>query len=258
MEKKYIYETHLHTTEVSRCGVTHAIDYIPYYIKLGYAGIFVTDHFFNGNCAVDDLLPWEERVDGYCRGYELAKAAGDEQGLSVFFGIEFNFRGDEYLIYGVNKEWLKANPEIMEWDHAELLEEVHKVDGAIVQAHPFRVRDYLRSIYLHPYQVDGVEVYNKGNHVEDDALAFEYAKKYGLPMTSGSDIHKIPADGSLPFGVAFEKRLESGKDYADAIRERRDHDVICHDSDRNKIVEGYTPMLPIYLYDEANNGKRIG
>ncbi len=41
----YQYETHLHTSEVSACSVAPAVELVHFYKKLGYAGIFVTDHF---------------------------------------------------------------------------------------------------------------------------------------------------------------------------------------------------------------------
>lgn len=67
------YETHLHTKESSRCGSTSAAEYPAYYKSLGYSGIFITDHFFNGNCRISNDLPWEDRVNMFCRSYELAK-----------------------------------------------------------------------------------------------------------------------------------------------------------------------------------------
>ena len=37
------------------------------HLEAGYTGIFVTDHFFNGNTAVPADLPWRERVERFCR-----------------------------------------------------------------------------------------------------------------------------------------------------------------------------------------------
>ena len=72
---QYLYETHLHTVEASACGKTPGKDYIDFMMAKGYAGIIVTDHFFNGNSCVPKDLPWEERVELYCLGYEHAKKA---------------------------------------------------------------------------------------------------------------------------------------------------------------------------------------
>ena len=49
MKDKYIYETHLHTSEGSACGRSKAADIVHAYKAAGYTGIIITDHFFYGN-----------------------------------------------------------------------------------------------------------------------------------------------------------------------------------------------------------------
>ena len=73
------YETHLHTAEASACGTSQGAEYISVYKKLGYDGIFVTDHFFGGNTAVSHELDWHARIDLYCKGYENALAEAKRQ-----------------------------------------------------------------------------------------------------------------------------------------------------------------------------------
>lgn len=213
----YRYETHLHTKEVSACGHTHARDYIKFYMERGYHGIIFTDHFFNGNCGVPRSLPWEERVDAFCRGYELAKEEGDRNGFAVFFGWEFNFEGDEYLTYGLDKAWLKENPQIMTDTREEYYKRVHEAGGLVVQAHPYRERGYLDAVRLNPYYVDAVEYVNIGNEPYMDELAFGYASAYGLPVTGGTDMHNIEA-GQTPSGVETQERLTCIADYVRTVR----------------------------------------
>ncbi len=210
----YFYETHLHTCEASACGVTPGKEYIKAYIDIGYDGIFVTDHFFNGNSCVPVNLPWEERIDLYARGFEAAAEEGYKYNFKVFFGMEVNFHGDEYLIYGPTKEWLKANPDIMRWSHDELRIKVHEAGGVMVQAHPFRDRGYLSGVYVHPYQSDLFEGYNLGNSDYSDQYVFTFAKRNGILMTSGSDIHNVKNIEKNRGGVGFTTPLESAKDYA--------------------------------------------
>ena len=81
----FLYETHLHTSQISLCGRSKGAEYISYYKQHGYSGIIVTDHFFNGNCAVPPALPWEEKIELFCKGYEDAKAEGDRQNFQVMF-----------------------------------------------------------------------------------------------------------------------------------------------------------------------------
>lgn len=252
MNTVYKYETHLHTKEASACGFAYGAEYISFFKKLGYQGIFVTDHFFNGNSGIDRSLPWEDKIHLFCKGYENALEEGKKQELDVFFGWESNFDGDEYLIYGLDKEWLLQHPEMMEWNQKEQFEQIHASGGAIVQAHPFRVRNYLQRINLHPYHVDAVEVFNAGNDQPNDALAYQYCLEKKLPMTAGSDIHRI-SDGPL-YGVTFEKPLSSAADYAKALREGRKHGVF-YEEGREILKERYIPPLPVYLFDYQNEKK---
>ena len=212
----FLYETHLHTCEASACGKVHGEDYIPYMMEKGYAGIIVTDHFFNGNTCVPENLPWKERVEIYCSGYERALKAAEGKDFNVMFGVEFNFWKDEYLLYGIDKKWLLDNECIMDMTRHELLEAVHKAGGIMIQAHPYRERDYLEDIKLAPTACDGVEVDNAANSANMNALGYEYCTKLGLPMTAGSDIHYFN-DKNMG-GMLFEKKIESVKDYAAAVK----------------------------------------
>ena len=186
---KYVYETHLHTIEASACARTKGEDYIDYMKGLGYSGIIVTDHFFTGNSCVPKDLSWEERVNIYCSGYEHAlKKAGED--FTVLFGIEYNFWGDEFLIYGVDKQWLLDNPDLEDRsDRTKIYNMVHEAGGIMIQAHPYRERGYLSEINITPGVSDGIEVYNAANPDDQNARAYMYAKSRGFKMTGGSDIH---------------------------------------------------------------------
>ena len=106
----YLYETHLHTCESSKCARSTGAEMARACKEAGYTGIIVTDHSWYGNNCIHPALPWEEWITEFCRGYEHAKAWGDENDLDVFFGYEANYNGAEFLIYGVDKEshaWMK-------------------------------------------------------------------------------------------------------------------------------------------------------
>jgi histidinol phosphatase-like PHP family hydrolase len=53
----YLYEPHLHTALSNACANSNGSEYIRLYKDLGYSGIIVTDHFYNGNTAVSRSLP---------------------------------------------------------------------------------------------------------------------------------------------------------------------------------------------------------
>ena len=214
----YLYETHMHTSQGSACGKCTGKEHARFYKEQGFAGIIMTDHFFGGNTAIDRELPWDERIDLFWRGYEDAKEEGDRIGLDVFFGLEQNFRFDEYLIYGLTKEYMKAHPEMEHWTRKQQLEEVHRAGGCVIQAHPFRIRGYMDRIRLGPDFADGIEAANAGNEPLDDARAFRYGREKGFVMTAGSDNHNSPAP--VLFGVQLERKLTSIYDYVRIILNR--------------------------------------
>ena len=184
---EYIYETHLHTIEGSACSDTPAKEYIEHMKAIGYSGMIVTDHFFNGNTAVPRSLPWTEWVEQYCKGYEHALEAAKDADFDVFFGAEVCFQGDEYLLYGIDKEWLKKTPEILDMTRPELYAAVHAIGGIMLQAHPYRERGYLNTIHLAPNDVDGIEGFNAENPDYQNALCYQYGLEHGFLM-SGSRI----------------------------------------------------------------------
>ncbi|MBO4457621.1 MAG: PHP domain-containing protein [Butyrivibrio sp.] len=214
---KYYYETHMHTREASACSGTDARDYIKYMSELGYSGIIITDHFFNGNCCIPKDLPWEKRVEMYCSGYKhaLEEARNTNSDLTVMFGIEYNFKGDEFLLYGVDEDWLLANPDLLEKDRHEVYKLVKDYGGMMIQAHPYRERGYLSEINLTPSVCDGVEVYNSGNPDYQNSLAYEYAVERNFRMSSGSDIHNF---GQNEMGaMCFDHKINSVEEYVKAF-----------------------------------------
>lgn len=223
----YLYETHLHTMEGSACAHNTAAEMVYAYKRAGYTGIMVTDHFFYGNTSVDRSLSWQDWVEAYCKGYENAKKAGDEIGLQVFFGWEASYQGTDFLVYGLDKEWLLKHPEIKDAGIEEQYRLVHADGGMVIHAHPYREAFYIPEIRLFPEYVDAVEGLNASHknsekRTEDgrplyDAQAQEYAAKYDLPMTGGSDIHSINLLGG---GMAFERKLTDVFDYMKAVRNR--------------------------------------
>ena len=216
----YLYETHLHTCQASACGRSTGAEHARYYRAIGFDGIMVTDHFFRGNTAIPRDLPWVERIRRFALGYEDAKAEGDRIGLKVFFGYEENVQGDEYLVYGISPEWMAAHPEMEHWTRREQLLAVHAAGGCVVQAHPFRERDYIERILLARDYVDAVEVCNAGNHALENRCAHHYARACGFAETAGSDNHwsrEGLLEAGLIAGIATEEPLQTIGDWVSLL-----------------------------------------
>lgn len=224
--RKYLYETHLHTSESSLCGQVPGAEMVRRYKEAGYTGVVITDHFYGGNTAIDRSLPWEQWVEGFCMGYENAKAEGDKIGLQVFFGWESGYQGTEFLIYGLDKKWILDHPQIRDCSIEEQYALVHQSGGIVIHAHPFREEPYIKEVRLFPDYVDGVEginathsgirsVSHKNPHWNLQAI--RYAEAHNLPITAGSDQHRPAMIGG---GMVFDRKMEDIGDLCRAIMNR--------------------------------------
>lgn len=225
----YLYETHMHTSESSACARSTGEEMAKAAKEAGYTGIIITNHNWYGNNCINSSLPWEEWIGAFCKGYENARSWGEKNGLDVFFGYESCYRGTEFLIYGVDKDWLIAHPEIKDASVSRQYALIHEAGGTVIHAHPFREEYYIPEIRLFPKDVDGVEGINathsshlSGSHnkKEFDTKAIAYGREHGLFLTAGSDVHTTRLLGG---GMAFKRRLDSVEDFCRALMEGEDY-----------------------------------
>ena len=212
MKKKYLYETHLHTKPVSKCARATVRDTLEFYKSAGYKGVFITNHFIDGNINISKEEPYEERIEFFFSDYEEGVRIGKEIGLDVFFGIESSYKGTDFLIYGLTKEWFLAHPEIEEMKKTDMLTLVAETGALIIQAHPFREAGYINHIRLFPRHVHGIEVYNANRTEFENGLAEHYAKSYGLLRFAGTDNHK-GGEQELFGGMCSDTPINSEQDF---------------------------------------------
>ncbi len=186
----YLYESHLHTAPVSKCAKATVQENLEFYKAAGYSGVFITNHFIDGNINIDKKLPYEELIEFYCSDYEQAVKIGNEIGLSVFFGVESSYGGTDFLIYGLDKSWFLQHPEIRDMKKSDQLRFFMDEGALVIQAHPFREASYIDHIRLYPRCVHGVEVYNACRKDFDNDMAKHYADAYGLIHFAGTDNHR--------------------------------------------------------------------
>ena len=222
------YETQCHTAPVSKCGKASVKDTVSFYKQLGYDGIFITNHFLDGNINPEArVLPYQDQIDYYFSDYEEAFHAGSAIGIKVFQGVELSYRGTDFLIYGLGKEWYKAHPEILEMEKTEELPFMMEAGAFVIQAHPYREAHYINHIRLFPRSVHGAEVINSNQSWESNEMADIYAEKYGLLKTAGSDNHwgsnafeRLREKGYRPQLAAMysDKEINSVQDYISGVR----------------------------------------
>ena len=208
----YKYETHLHTYPVSNCAKAGVEETLEFYKKMGYDGVFVTNHFLDGNMNWDYKdLPYEKAIDFYFSDYEKAVPIGKKLGIKVFLGVELTYKGTDFLIYGLDKQWFLAHPEIMEMKKSQELDFLRESGALVIQAHPFREARYIDHIRLYPRNVHGVEVCNAYRTEFENQMAKLYAQNYNLPEFAGTDNHWA-GDAKALAGVYTDTPIENEQD----------------------------------------------
>lgn len=213
----YQYETHLHTTPVSRCAKADVRENLTFYKQLGYAGVFITNHFIDGNINIDRSLPYEDRIAFYFSDYEAAVEIGKKLELAVFCGVEMSYGGTDFLVYGLDKAWYLAHPELEGMKKSALLPFLMENGALIIQAHPFREARYIDHIRLYPRCVHGVEIYNACRTDFENTLAEQYAENYGLLPFAGTDNHIAGMQIALA-GIETDTPLADEADFVSRVK----------------------------------------
>lgn len=201
MKKMYKTELHCHTGDVSPCGYLSAEQIVDRYLEAGYTTVVVTDHFnrislFRSQKLLrylqeNDLTTnWQSRMDFFVRGYKNLKIAAEGK-LNILLGMEFQSLIDgvvnDYLIYGVTEEWLRASESIPQFTYKAMSVYARECGLKFYQAHPFRSGIMIAD----PSYLDGMEVYNATVNVNsNNGFAEMWANRHGLKKISGSDFHE--------------------------------------------------------------------
>jgi len=215
----YLYETHLHTFPVSRCAGATVREMLEFYKKIGFAGVFITNHFLDGNINIDRSLPYEERMRFYVSDYEEACRVSQEIGISVFFGVEHSYKGTDFLVYGLTPEWYLSHPEIESMKKSDLLRFLMSEGALVIQAHPFREASYIDHIRLFPRCVQGVEIYNACRSDFENELAKQYAENYNLLPFAGTDNH-LPSSRPTLGGMQTDTPLADVSGFIERVKNR--------------------------------------
>lgn len=216
----FYYELHMHSREGSACAVSDIHEMIRCYAAAGFHGAVITNHFVRGNTAVDRSLPWEELVRQYAGAYREGLATARELDFDLLFGVEEGWgKGKEFLVYGIEPEFLLDRPFL---NHASLevwSREVRSVGGFLAFAHPFRCRYYITDPdQMPPLELaDGVEVYNRGNLSAENRRAEEVFAGSTVCI-AGSDSHENTL--TSPWGIALPCRVSSSAQLAKALHSR--------------------------------------
>lgn len=210
----YLYETHLHTAEVSPCANVPAARAVELYLAAGYDGIVVTDHYATGWGGPELGEGHKKFAARYLRGYRAALAAAKGR-LTVLLGMELRFEGsaNDYLVYGVTEAFLLNNPGLCRMRPREFSVLARESGLLFYQAHPFRNGMNI----IAPEILDGIEVCN-GNprHDSRNDIAAAWAAKFELPGLSGSDFHEEEDLGRG--GIYCDERITDNGQLVEMLR----------------------------------------
>lgn len=226
---KYKYELHCHTAGVSQCASIKPKELVKHYEELGYDGIVLTDHYSPLTFLKNYFCPQRD-VERYLSSYRELKeyCAGS---FTVLLGMELRHYAtvNDYLVYGVEEDWLKAQKNMLLWDEKTAYEKIHKQGYLLYQAHPYRPfitrcnTDY----------IDGIEVYNGHTSDERNKEALLWAKTTGKPVISGSDYHSL-TDISKG-GIETNIKIENNSDLISVLKSR-EYNILGNDEEKRKLT----------------------
>lgn len=211
----YLYDPHTHTSETSKCGHLPAAEVVDRYVRKGFTGLVVTDHLHPEYLSrVDTTHDWNAVMDHYLSGYKASKARGDELGFDVILGAELRFpeNDNDYLVYGIDEDWLRSNPYMCCMSAREFYAKFHD-QVLIIHAHPYR--DGNTTVFEDA--VHGSEIIN-GNprHENGNEKALEMCRRHPeFYRLAGSDTHQ--AGDEATGGVCLPERVHDSFAYKHMI-----------------------------------------
>ncbi len=208
-------ETHLHVSEISPCSKLSAREMIELYAEAGYSTVFVSDHLKSRFYDKFPELTLKEKVDKFFEGYDIARAAGEELGVNVLISAELTYdhSPNHYLLYGFDKSFFYDLPDLFTMPKEEFYRYAKSKGVTVVQAHPYRDG---KNTPDSPDIIDAVEAYNSNprheNYSED---ALTYASANGLPITGGSDAHRL--EDVARGGVITDVEIATAEQYVELL-----------------------------------------
>ncbi len=212
----YKYETHLHTSPVSRCARATVEETLNFYISQGYDGIFITNHYPTRGFSCDADASYEDVINRLFSDYEAAVSLAEKANIKVFFGVEISLDGTDFLIYGPDKKFYLQNPQLEDMPMRRRLDFLMSAGALVIQAHPFREANYIDHIRLFPRSVHSIEIFNACRTDFENQMAEQYAENYGLFKFAGSDNHVAGKIKRLA-GMEFDTPLSDEQDFAKRI-----------------------------------------
>lgn len=211
-------DTHTHTSGVSFCSHVSPKEYVRAFKAAGYDAVILTNHYSRQYMfRYGDTF--DAQIDVYLNEYRTAKKAGEEEGIPVFLAAEVAIATPqspyiEFLLYGVDENFLLANPCLYDKSQRELYKICNDNGVLMFQSHPFRTEQ--GHVPMDPEFMDGTEINCHPLFLRHEEEVREFVDKHGLALICGSDFHTLAQAGSAATFVPAP--LTSAKDFANYIR----------------------------------------
>ena len=198
----FAVDLHTHTRQGSSCSYMEPADLLRRARSLGLDAVCITEH----------SAAWDEA--------SLGKLAREAPPL-VFAGMEVGTELGDVLVFVADGRLPNAGRV------AELREQVNRVGGVTIAAHPFRrffapgVLPSVDEALANPLfeLVDAVEVFNGMGSRWEQEFAIKVAKRLPLPAVAGSDCHAPHTLGRCY--TVFERPLATVEDLINEVRSGR-------------------------------------
>lgn len=209
-------DTHTHTSGISLCSAVDYKEAADLYIRAGYDGIVLTNHYNGGQLFSYGVSAKKFAVMFVDEYLKMRDYAGSR--MRVFLGAEValdlpDCHYAEFLLFGTDENFFKENPDIHSLSQRGLYELCKEYGAAVIQSHPYRVQ---HGHFPHePEFMDGVEINCHPHFLREEQRVREFAKEHGLTVTCGSDFHYASQAGSA--GMVFDESIKDNNSLACAI-----------------------------------------
>lgn len=149
-----LIDFHAHSKGISKCCKIDGKDMVLLTKNSGMDGIILTNHYDKNYLINDDANEFAKR---YVDEFYYVQKEGEKIGFKVFFGLEITMakhNNVHMLVYGVDCDFVLKYPNLYDYTQQELYELVHKNNGILVQAHPYRKG---KDVLLDLNYLDGIE-----------------------------------------------------------------------------------------------------
>lgn len=185
-----LIDIHVHT-DISPCSIMDIDTILCVSRQRGMDGVCLTDH---------DTMEAAAYV----------QEGVQDDGFVVIVGMEYTTPQGDFLIFGPFEDMERG------LDARDMLPLVHDLGGAAIGAHPYRNWRPAQQSLFEQGVCRVIEGVNGRNSVPENLRAQVLAQRLGLPMSGGSDAHRVDELGTFP--TRFPDRITSREGLILALR----------------------------------------